>query len=348
MRIALLLPNWIGDAVMTTPALRALRRQFRDAALVGIARPAICELLEGVASLDALRPIEAEGTGLARIRDLARVLRAGGFDLAIHFTNSLGAALAARLAGVPERVGYVRRGRGPLLTRRLHPARDGGRLKPVSAVDYYLGLAEALGCAPEPPILELATGAEDEAAADRLWQGFRARAAKPVIAINNSGAFGEAKLWPDEHLAALVRRLTQELDQNVVLLAGPADAARMAGIRDAVACPHLLATAAEPSLGLSKAVVRRSRLLVTTDSGPRHFAAAFGVPAVVLFGPTDPRWTDLHSERERWLQLGLDCQPCQQRRCPLGHHRCMRDLGVDRVAAAIAETLPLGAAASQP
>lgn len=338
MRLALLLPNWIGDAVMATPALRALRRKFADAELIGIAKPAICELLEGVPSVDTLWPIEA-GDATDRILALARRLRAGRFDVAIHFTNSFGTALAARLAGVPERIGYVRRGRGPLLTQKLVPPRQAGRLQPVPAVDYYLGLAAALGCGPEPPRLELATDAEGEAAAERLWQSFGARRDRPAIALNNSGAFGEAKLWPQAHLAALVRRLALELDHNLLLLAGPADAERMTQLRAELACPHLLTTADKPSLGLSKAVVRRSRLLVTTDSGPRHFAAAFGIPAVVLFGPTDPAWTDLHSDRESWVRLGLDCQPCQQRHCPLGHHRCMRDLGPDRVEAAIHDRL---------
>jgi len=338
MRLALLLPNWIGDAVMATPALRALRRKYVGAELVGIARPAICDLLAGLPSVDALWPIAATG-GASRVGALARQLRTGGFDMAIHFTNSFGTALAARLAGVPARVGYLRRGRGWLLTRGLTPRREAGRLRPTPAVDYYLALATALGCAPEPPRLELATDPESEAAAERLFQAFGARRDRPVIALNNSGAYGEAKLWPDEHFATLARRLALEHDQNLVLLAGPADAARMVRLRSELGSAHVLTTAERPSLGLSKAVVRRSRLLLTTDSGPRHFAAAFGVPAVVLFGPTDPAWTDLHSDLENWVRLGLDCQPCQQRRCPLGHHRCMRDLRPEHVADTIRERL---------
>jgi lipopolysaccharide heptosyltransferase II len=337
-RIAALLPNWIGDAVMATPALRAVKRRFPAAALVGIARPAISELLQGVASLDGLSPLAA-GSGIGRVRSLAQLLRAGRFDLVLHFTNSFATAAAAALAGVPERVGYVRRGRGMLLTRRLQPRREAGRFEPVPAVDYYLGLAAALGCPPEPPRLELATNAADEAAADRLWRGFGAGAARPTVVINNSGAFGEAKLWPEASVAALARRLVRELGHNVVLLAGPAEAAMASRVLAAAACEGIAGTVAGPSLGLSKAVVKRARLMVTTDSGPRHFAAAFGVPSVTLFGPTDPRWTDLHSARDRWVRLDLDCQPCQQRRCPLGHHNCMRMLGLDLVWEAIGEQL---------
>jgi lipopolysaccharide heptosyltransferase II len=335
-----MLPNWLGDAVMATPALRAVKRRFPEARLVGFARPPVCELLRGVASLDALTPLAADpGSAIARLRELARALRQDRFDLALHFTNSFVTAAAAALARVPERVGYVRRGRGPLLTRRLDPPRKTGRLEPVPAVDYYLGLAAALGCPAEPPRLELATDAGDEAAADRLWQRFGARAGRPAVVINNSGAFGEAKLWPEASVAALARRVVRELDHNVVLLAGPAEAAMASRILAEAACEGIAATTDRPSLGLSKAAVKRARLMVTTDSGPRHFAAAFGVPSVTLFGPTDPRWTDLHSERDRWVRLGLDCQPCQQRRCPLGHHNCMRELGLDLVWGAIGEQM---------
>ena len=339
-RIAAVLPNWIGDAVMATPALRALKRHFRGAELVGIARPPICELLRGVPSLDALWMLPNETvSSVGRVRSLARLLRNGQFDVLVHFTNSLATAAAAALARVPERVGYARRGRAMLLTRRLEPPRDAGRLSPVPAIDYYLALAEALGCPSQPPRLELATNAADEAAAGRLWSSFGPRAYRPTVAINNSGSFGEAKLWPEAAVARLARRIVEELDYNALILAGPAEAQAAGRILVLAASAAVFTTAGAPSLGLSKAAVRRSRLMVSTDSGPRHFAAAFGIPLVTLFGPTDPRWTDLHTERDRWVGLALPCQPCQKRVCPLGHHRCMRNLEVETVWRALHEQL---------
>lgn len=335
MRLALLLPNWIGDAVMATPALRALRRRFAGDELIGIAQPVICELLRGHPALDALWPMPTARTyPFGRARALAPRLRDGRFDLAVHFTNSLGTAAAAAFARVPARIGYVRRGRGPLLTRRLRPPRDqNGR--PIAAIDYYLGLAEALGCPPESPQMELTTTAADEAAADRLWESFGARAGRPTVVLNNSGAFGAAKLWTEPSVAALARRILRELDYNALLLAGPAEAAAAARIVAGAGGAGIYSTAAAPTLGLSKAAVRRSRIMVSTDSGPRHFAPAFGVPVVSLFGPTDPHRTALHTPLDRWVRLELDCSPCQQRVCPLGHHRCMRELGVDTVWAAM-------------
>ena len=134
--------------------------------------------------------------------------------------------------------------------------------------------------------------------------------------------------------------MVSELGYNVLILCGPgerelaAQIARMAGRSGVVslADQHL-------SIGLSKACVRRSQLLVTTDSGPRHFAAAFNVPVIALFGPTHIGWSDTHYSKEVHLQIPVDCGPCQQRVCPLGHHKCMTDLGVDRVYGAVSATL---------
>jgi heptosyltransferase-2 len=333
-RIAIVLPNWIGDAVMATPCLRALRRHFGpDARLTGFGPASVCALLAGHPHLDELialpgksrRPFERS------LKTLARLRRARA-DIAVLLTNGLPIALLALLAGIPQRVGYDRRGRGPLLTRRLQPPRDGGRLTPIPAVDYYLRLAEALGCAPEPPALELATSAADEAAADELWRELGLGPGERPVVLNNSAGQGSAKLWPEESMAALAGRLARERGLPVLVLASPGreDAARRivarAGGGRVVSNAHR-----PPTLGLAKAIIRRARLLVSTDSGPRHFAPAFGVPVVTLYGPTDPRWTDLHTPLDLGLQQAVPCGPCQKQICPEGHHRCMRELAVDRV-----------------
>ena len=339
-RIAILLPNWIGDAVMATPMLRALRRKAgRHARLIGFGRAAICELLSGNPQLDDLRELPSARRFLfERSLHLAARLRAGRFDRAVLLTNGLGAAWAARLAGVGERVGYARRGRSILLTRSLEPPRESGRFRPISAIDYYLGLASALGCPPETASMELATTAADEAAADAIWAGFGERRRLPTILLNNGAASGTAKLWPEASMAELAQRLARDLDLNILLFAGPGEreaALRIAG-QAATARVKAMPTL---TIGTAKACIRRARLLVSTDSGPRHIAAAFGVPLVSLFGPTDPRWADLHSPRDLVLREAVACAPCHRTICPYGHHRCMRDLSVERVWSAVQRQL---------
>lgn len=335
-RVAVFLPNWVGDAIQATPCLTALNQHLGpDAVLIGIGVPAVLEVLADHPALGALRRKPRGGGKLKVLRRTARLLRELRPDAALLLTNDLPSALACFLARVPRRIGYVRRGRGPFLTDRLAPPREGGRLTPVPAVDYYLGLAGLLGWQGAAPPLSLATDPEGRGHAQAVLGAFPDDR-RPLAVVNNSGAFGPAKLWTEAGVAALAAALA-ERGWNVLLLAGPAERAAAEQLAAGLARREVLAASRirAPSLSLSKALVQRARLLVTTDSGPRHMGPAFGVRTVTLFGPTDPAWTDLKTPLETWVRLGLDCQPCQQRDCPLGHHRCMRELGVERVLAAI-------------
>ena len=145
-------------------------------------------------------------------------------------------------------------------------------------------------------------------------------------------AVHSAKDWPVESFTELARRMAVELGRTVLVVCGPSERATAQRIVADAAHPQVVSLAAEaPSLGLTKAAIRHADLLVTTDSGPRHFATAFDVPAITLFGPTHIAWSETFHPRAVHLQLPVDCGPCQQRSCPLGHHRCMRDLSVDAV-----------------
>lgn len=348
-RIAVFMPNWIGDAAMATPALRALRRRAgRDAEMIGIMKPPIAGLLAGSPWFDAIWLREdADAPPRLDWRAFARRLRKANVDLSVHLTNDFASALASRLGGVRERAGYVRNGRGWLLTTRLAPPSQDGRRTPVSTLDYYLAIAYAVGCAPESPAMELATTADEDALADRAWDALGLpRGASPVV-INSSGRYGPAKLWPERHCAALASRIARDLSLPVVVLCGPGERERAARIAAAAAHPRVLSLAGEiPSIGLSKAVVSRACCLVSTDSGPRHLGAAFGVPVVALFGPTDAAWTDTHYSAEVRLSHDVECRPCVRRDCPLGHHACMEQLRVDDVFDAVARAV--GRAPAEP
>lgn len=338
-QIAVFLPNWIGDVAMATPVLRALRRHFpRPNRLIGVMRPYVVDVLAGTPWLDEV--VTYEPRGWASSVSLVRQLRARTLDVAVLLTNSFRTAALAYLAGAKTRVGYARSGRSWLLNRRLTAPRVAGKFVPAPVLDYYLELAYALGCPPESPQLELATSSDDERQADGVWQRLKLPPGRAVVALNNGGAFGAAKLWPTEHFATLARRIATELDQTVLVLCGPSERELARSLVATADHPRVVSLADEPlSIGLTKACVRRSRLLVTTDSGPRHFAAAFDVPVITLFGPTHIAWSENHFARAEHLQLSLPCSPCQQRVCPLGHHQCMRDLTPDRVFASVARQL---------
>jgi len=341
MNVALFLPNWLGDLVMATPTLRALRQHYGPAArLVGIVRPHLTGLLAGTPWLDELWPFHAKSSDPAQRRwALVKRMRAERFDLAILLTNSLHTAALAWLGGARRRLGYRRSGRGWLLTDRLEPRRDGRQFAVGPMVDYYLALAAAAGCPPESPRLELALTPAEQTAGDAAWQRL-GLGRQPVIVLNSSGAYGAAKLWPAEHFAGLARKLATQLDHDVLVLCGPQERDIARQIVRQADHPRVVSVADEPiGLGLSKACVARCRLMVSTDSGPRHLAGAFGKPVVTLFGPTSPLWVANPTIRGRDLQIALDCIPCAQRSCPLKHHRCMQELSVARVFAAVAELL---------
>jgi heptosyltransferase-2 len=236
------------------------------------------------------------------------------------------------LSGAVERIGYDRYARGCLLTHSLAPPRIGRLLAPISAVDYYLGLAEMVGCGNLSRRVELATTPDEEAAADQVWDKLALYNAPKLVVLNTGGAYGVAKHWPVESFTALARRIVQQWDATVLVLCGPSERMTAAQIVLRAAHPRVTSLANEQlSIGLTKACIRRSTLMVTTDSGPRHLAAAFDIPTVVLFGPTDPRWSVNYNPREVPLRINLPCSPCAKRVCPLRHHDCMQRLSEDIV-----------------
>jgi heptosyltransferase-2 len=322
MNIAVVLPGWVGDAVMATPALRALRSHFADARITGVAKPYVAGVLSGGDWFDELLLMEGVWpTGWA--------LRRRQIDLAVLFSNSFRSALTAWLGGCKRRVGYARYSRSPLLTDALHPVRGSdGRPLPSPILDAYNKLAEHVGCPPPGWRMELYTTPDDEAAATRVWDRAGFAACAEVVCLNPGAAFGAAKHWPTAYFAELARDLAVRRGAGVLVLCGPAERglAREIVTTACHPCVRPLSDLAPLSLGLTKALVRRCDLLVTTDSGPRHFAAAFGRPVVTLFGPTHIAWTETYHPHAIHLQKRLDCGPCQRRVCPLGHHRCMREL----------------------
>lgn len=342
MRIGVFLPNWVGDVVMATPALRALRKLAGEGGqLIGVMRPYVSEVLEGSAWFDR-RIIYEKPAARFRIAapEVYRSLREAHLDRIVLLPNSLRTAWIAWRSGARERVGYRGEGRALFLTKWMvmPRARDGG---PVPTIDGYLHLAEAAGCEPASPRLELGTTEQDECAADAVWRRLGLPAGENVIVLNSGGAFGAAKLWPVEYFAALARRLVADGRYSVLVNCGPSER-ELARVITSQANDSRVVTLADVErlpVGLTKACLRRSRLLVTTDSGPRYFGIAFGRPVVTLFGPTDPRRTEPHYAAETCLSLALDCQPCMKRTCPLGHHRCMRELSVDSVYEAVMRLL---------
>jgi heptosyltransferase-2 len=338
--LALFLPNWVGDVVMATPAIRAVRQHFPVARLLAVCRPYVAATIDGAPWFDDVIPFDKTGPVERREAGVIRRLRRERVDAAVLFPNSFRSAAVAALGRCRRRVGYDRLGRRLLLTDTLQPTRDSaGRRVPTPIIDDYNRLVRVLGVPNPGHRMELFTTPTDEAAADRVWAELGLNRHAEVVGLNSSGAFGAAKLWPTEYFADLARQLADRRGSGVLVVCGPSERATAREIVKLAGRPQVVSLADRPvSLGLTKACVRRLDVFVTTDSGPRHFAAAFDRPVVSLFGPTFIEWTETYYAKGINLQKKVPCGPCQLRVCPLDH-RCMRELTVPEVRSAAEDLL---------
>jgi heptosyltransferase-2 len=298
LRLLVVMPSWVGDAVMATPTLRLIREAHPGIFIGALVRPGIDELLTGSRFFDELhvaRPMGVMGPKFA-----AAKVRPRRYDTALLLTNSFSSALIVRLAGIPRRIGYDRDARGLLLTDRLPaPKRPDGTWAPVPAVQYYKTLVARFLLPPQSarriddlvPMFLATTDAQEKAAADLLART-GADPARPM-ALLNPGGNDPAKRWPPDRFAALARHLATARAMTVLINGSPAEADLVAQIAKLSDVPAIELPKLGITLGSLMGIVKRCRLMVTNDTGPRHIAAAFGVPLVSLFGPTDHRWTTI-------------------------------------------------------
>ena len=340
MRISVLLPNWVGDLVMATPALRTLREHLPDARIVGVAKPYLIPLLNGTSWLDTILPWDRSRGRLTKTIQVARQLRHERLDEIFLLGTGFQQAVIGRLSGAKRIAGYARSLRSWLLTDPIQPLHHGRRSTPVSGVDDYLHLIDQFGYTAQSRHVELTTTPADEQAADEIFSRLKLPDPSRIMLLNSSDVFQGAKLWPAEYCISLALRAVEEFGLTTIVMCGPHEREMAAAIENGASHPQVRSMAQEDvSFGVTKAIIRRSRLMVTTDSGPRHVASALGTPTVVLFGPIDPRWSRNYQRETIELRVDLECSPCSSRKCPLGHNRCMRDLTVDRVLQAVAQTL---------
>lgn len=340
-RILVRAPNWVGDAVMSLPALRAIRAGFPEWHLAVLARPWVAELYRRERYVDELI-LDTAGRGagdwLGKWRT-ARELRCRGFDCAILFPNSFESALVVRLAGIPRRIGYRRDGRGSLLTHPIPVPRRGEI--PAHETYYYLELLRRAGILDSLPVVDVI---ELDQAGEARQAGCRRFAALgldgEVVGVSPGAAFGPAKRWPPERFAEAACIVAGERGASVALFGSAAErelceqvAARIrAGGRRAVNL------AGETTLGEFVELAAACALFLTNDSGAMHVASALGVPTVAVFGPTDPWATGPRGRRVRLVREPLDCSPCKLRTCPIDH-RCMQRVPAGAVARAARELL---------
>jgi len=300
-RLLVVMPTWLGDCVMATPTLRALREALPDTRITALVGKGPRPMLEATPWLDRVITIRQGSNGYRSHRKpdgllrIAARLKAGRFDAALLLRNSFKSALLVALAGIPCRVGYARDGRAWLLTHTLLPPREGNQLQPISAVDYYLALARLFGVFESDKRLELFTRSHAEAKADAILGklDLKTRSNRRLVLLN-PGANKFAKRWPADRFASLADQLAKRCDADIAVTGAPNEREVLDAVCRVASSP--IADLSRQGIGLSelKAIIARSDLLVTNDTGPRHIGVAMDVPTVTLFGTTRPDWTTLY------------------------------------------------------
>ncbi|HYO91319.1 MAG TPA: lipopolysaccharide heptosyltransferase II [Pyrinomonadaceae bacterium] len=336
--------NWVGDAIMTIPALRELRRVLPLAHITLATRPWAEGLFRDADFLDEIliyeRPRRSPGALLRQVREW----RSRSFDLAILFQNAFEAAVIAGLARVPVRVGYATDGRRPLLT---HPLALPLWRSERHEVFYYMNIVSELeqllyGASDvdeREPRFVLGVSEERKRDALQMLSQYGSKRGRKLIALCPGSTNSRAKRWPAERFAALADRLVEEMKADVLLI-GSRDEMQVSQEVARLMTHEPVMLTGETDLAQLTAALSVVDLLVTNDTGPAHIAAALGRPTLVIFGPTDPRTTRPFSASAEVVRRPPDCAPCMLRDCPIDH-RCMTGISHEEVYARAARMLSM-------
>lgn len=357
--------NWLGDAVMSTPALLRLRERFAESEISLLTHQKLASLWQGHPAIDRVVSF-APPEGLFTV---ARRIRAESFDVGLVFPNSIRSALELWLAGVRKRIGLATRGRRWWLTQAVAADPQVVRMKKRSVAEirtriasiaieeplpksnshqlhHYLRLTAAIGADPTPLAPRLTVADSERTEARRLLNAAAESAtARPGIGkwigINPGAEYGPAKRWPSESFGHLVLELrARGLSNPIVILGGPADVSIAQEVERAAGC-SVANLAGQTTLRGLMAVLSELGVLITNDTGPMHLAAALGVSVVVPFGSTSPELTGPGvpgDGRHRLLRVGVPCAPCFLRECPIDL-RCLKRITPAMVATAAIECL---------
>ncbi len=337
-------PNWVGDVVMATPAFKCIRRNYADSHITLLIKGNLRGIIENSPWFDDIIELVPKvkkdknedlssrkvfGRGTNEYLRLIYKLRMEGFDLGFLFPNSFSSAFMMWAGGVKKRIGYKRDARSFLLTDGIERLTEDGKFKPTYMADYYLELCTQVGCNIASTKLELFISGECEDKANALLKKYNIDN-KPFVLINPGASYGSSKCWSAEGFARTVDLLRDTSDCEIVLVCGPGEA-KLANDIEHISKKSVINLSKESvPLDILKALVKRCSLLLTVDSGPRHFAVAFKRPVVVLMGPTDPRYTETEYEIGKVIREDVDCSPCHIKTCPTDH-RCMTMISPEKV-----------------
>lgn len=321
--------NWIGDAVMTLPAVASVREAYPHAHLSILAKLPVADIYRLFSAADEIIPYEKKFDTPLGVFRLAHALRSKKFDAAILLQNAVEAAIIALAAGIRVRAGYNSDGRGFSLT---HPIRRTEAIFNVHQIDYYLEMVKALGCANVDRAMHLETHISSATARGVLEQYLPDNNSRSIIGIAPGATYGPAKRWLADRFSAAGDRLGKDLNAQVVLFGGKDDWETAEQVRKQ-AKTDMINLAGLTSLEETIYLIAQSSLFLSNDSGLMHVAGALNIPTVAVFGSTNPLTTSPAGEKTILVRKEVSCSPCLKKTCPTDF-RCMTLITVEDVVGA--------------
>ncbi len=331
-RVLIRSANWVGDAVMSLPAIASIRLSFPGAKISILAKPWVGDLFQENTTVDRVWVYQSPGLhqGFWGKWRLAQELKAEKFEIALLLQNAFEAAWIAFLAGISRRAGYGTDGRTLLLT---HPVSVDPGAKRGHQIDYYLTMVQSLGCRPVSRVPSLLVSQERRKEAQERLAALGVRDIEPLVGFSPGATYGSAKEWFPERYADLAGRIIRDLGARILVFGSSGETAIPSGSSSAHS-PAILDFTGKTTLAQAVALIAQCRLFVTNDSGLMHVAAALGVPLVAIFGSTDPQRTGPLGNESRILYKPMPCGPCLKTKCP-EDRKCMAQISVDEVYEAV-------------
>ncbi|MEI6235898.1 MAG: lipopolysaccharide heptosyltransferase II [Planctomycetota bacterium] len=329
--------NWLGDIVMSLPALRAVRKAYPDARLSVLIKKELASFFDGATWIDEVIPFKVRKGIVAGFQDrraLVSELKKRNFDLSILLPNSFDSALWPAWAGIPARVGYARDMRGMLLTHTLKPSPE---ILEVHQVHYYLHmLKETLGLDGSKDDFKPDVSAANRAKMSAFLDARRKRVGSPLIGLAVKAAYGPAKEWPAESYARLIDLLAEKHGAECVLIGAPNEREKSEEVIGKSKSGAILA-AGETSVGEALAMLDVCSGFAGNDSGSMHVSGALGKPTVGIYGSTRADRTGPLGPNTRTLFKQIECSPCLKRTCKFGHYDCLKMITAEEVVGALEE-----------
>jgi len=328
-RIMIRSTNWIGDAIMTTPAIRAIRTNFPHAHITLLAKPWVVPVFQSSPHIDQIMIYDAHGchTGLKGMAQLVKDIRNQHFDTAILLQNAIEAAILSFLGGIEHRIGFDTDARGLLLTHAVPLTKA---VKKIHQTRYYVQMLESVGIKNSGLALELYIDVSDRISAFQFLKKLNTSPDFRWIGMNPSATYGTAKQWFPKRFAQLADRIAKNHHAGILIFGGPKDKQLGEQVCEMMQTPGIN-LAGQTTLGMAMALIQQCKAFVTNDSGLMHIACALQTPLIAIFGSTNPITTGPIGINSHIVQVKAPCSPCLLTDCPKKHHLCMDAVSVDNV-----------------